>query len=196
MTERTTETRIIELCRAGCWASQAYVAELSRAVGRNLIVLITVVRPSIEPSSSLSSRESTERQKVVYAAWKINQRISTMMTSYHIIVSKSTTRFPPPPICIHSAAQQHVVSFAYLMSTYAISSLQLQLHIIPTTSFLAQYLSQSGCPCDTRQCRLSAWRWPLCMWSPPLRFPGYRYGFRHGGQQLQWNLVELYKDRT
>ena len=60
-TDKMTDTRIVDVCRAGCCASHAYDAELSRAVGRNLMVLVTVFRPSKVPSSSVSSRESMNK---------------------------------------------------------------------------------------------------------------------------------------
>ena len=61
MTDKTTET--LSLCsRAGWTASQAYVAESSRLVGRNLMVLVTVFRPAEVPSSSVSSRESKKEK--------------------------------------------------------------------------------------------------------------------------------------
>ena len=63
MTDKTTETLSL-CCRAGCTASQAYVAESSRLVGRNLMVLVTVFRPSEVPSSSVSSRESKKKNLV------------------------------------------------------------------------------------------------------------------------------------
>ena len=63
MTDKTTET--LSLCsRAGWTASQAYVAESSRLVGRNLMVLVTVFRPAEVPSSSASSRESKKKNLV------------------------------------------------------------------------------------------------------------------------------------
>ena len=57
MTESITDTLIVVLCKAGCWASQAYDAESSRLVGLNFIVLMTVLVPP-SPSSSVSSLES------------------------------------------------------------------------------------------------------------------------------------------
>ena len=63
MTDKTTET-LSFCCRAGWTASQAYVAESSRLVGRNLMVLVTVFRPSKVPSSSASSRESKKKNLV------------------------------------------------------------------------------------------------------------------------------------
>ena len=63
MTDKTTETLSL-CCRAGWTASQAYVAESSRLVGRNLMVLVTVFRPSEVPSSSVSSRESKKKNLV------------------------------------------------------------------------------------------------------------------------------------
>ena len=66
MTDKTTETLMVRggalCCRAGWTASQAYVAESSRLVGRNLIVLVTVFRPAKVPSSSVSSRESKKEK--------------------------------------------------------------------------------------------------------------------------------------
>ena len=68
MTDKTTETLMVRggalSSRAGWIASQAYVAESSRLVGRNLIVLITVFRPAEVPSSSTSSRESKKKNLV------------------------------------------------------------------------------------------------------------------------------------
>ena len=68
MTDKTTETLMVRggaLCRRAGWtASQAYVAESSRLVGRNLMVLVTVFRPAEVPSSSVSSRESKKKNLV------------------------------------------------------------------------------------------------------------------------------------
>ena len=49
--------------RAWCWASHAKLALLSLDVGRNLMVLLTVLRPSIVPSSSDSVTESERKNR-------------------------------------------------------------------------------------------------------------------------------------
>ena len=57
------------MVRAGCWASHAMLARLSRAVGLNLSTEVTVCLSGRLPLSSLSSRRPAEMESYNGRNW-------------------------------------------------------------------------------------------------------------------------------